>query len=166
MRFVWTAGSLGGPRMASRHLDEMKHGGRSWEARARSEGIYQMTVEEMQADIDFLLLRADCAGSCSFTSDRWTGMSSNSLVALAYGGRQSCMPSDRSDYAACVRTFLRLPKHRKTQKVRDGLRKARAAYLKHYPEDANSLDRRRRRVEWEAREAERWKRRRKRRRRA
>ena len=108
-----------------------------------------MTLDEMQADIDFLLLRSGRAGSCSFTSDRWTGMSSNALVSLAYGGKQDAMPHDRSDYAACVRTVRRLPKHRRTPEVLDGLRRARAAYLGNYPEDASSLVRRARRQEWE-----------------
>jgi hypothetical protein len=84
---------------------------------------------EMEADIAFLLLRAGCAGSCSFSSDRWTGQSSNSLVALAYGGKQAAMPWDRSDYAAYVRTVRRLPKHRRTAAVMAGLRAAREHYL-------------------------------------
>src|SRR6185437_6610498 len=98
-----------------------------------------MTLAEMEADIAFLLLRAGSAGSCSFTSDRWTGLSSNAIVALAYGGKQESMPSDRSDYAACVKTVRKLPKHRRTQEVMDGLRKARTAYLKNYPDHASSL---------------------------
>jgi len=97
-----------------------------------------MTPEQMQADIDFLLLRAGSAGSCSFTSDRWTGMSSNAIVSLAYGGEQKAMPFDRSDYAACVRTVRRLPKHRKTPAVMEGLRKAKEAYLARYPHHRNA----------------------------
>jgi len=106
-------------------------------------------VTPQEADIAFLLLRAGCAGSCSFTSDRWTGTSSNAIVTLAYGGEQKSMPSDRSDYAACVKTVRRLPKHRRTPTVMAGLRKARAAYLESYPEDASSLARRARRQKWE-----------------
>jgi hypothetical protein len=111
-----------------------------------------MTPE--QADIAFLLLRASCAGSCSFSNDRWTGSSSNALVSLAYGGKQEAMPWDRSDYAACVRTVRRLPKHRQTPEVMAGLRKARAAYLEHNPQDANSLVRRARQEEWERKSQE------------
>lgn len=108
-----------------------------------------LTTEQMQADIAFLLLRCKCAGSCSFTNDRWTGMSSNALVAFAYGGEQDCMPSDRSDYAACVRTFRRLPEHRRTPAVREALQAARNAYLKNNPDDASSLKRREKRREWQ-----------------
>lgn len=110
---------------------------------------------EHQADIDFLLLRSSEAGKCTFGGHRWTGMSSNALVRLAYGGEQDCMPSDRSDYHACVLTVKRLPIHRRTPAVMAGLRKARAAYLERYPEDASALDRRRRRQEWEQKRAER-----------
>lgn len=117
-----------------------------------------MTPEEMQADIDFLLLRAGSAGSCSFRSDRWTGMSSNAIVCLAYGGEQRAMPSDRSDYAACVRTVRRLPKHRKTPKVMDALRRAREAYFKNYPTHRSSLARKTEREEWERREKRRYRR--------
>jgi len=91
-----------------------------------------MTPQE--ADIAFLLLRADCAGSCSFTSDRWTGASSNSIVSVAYGGEQKELPWDRSDYAACVRTVRRLPKHRVTPEVMAALRKAKEHYLSRYPD--------------------------------
>lgn len=113
------------------------------------------TREELEADIAFLVLRAGAAGSCSFSDDRWTGSSSNALVRLAYGGKQDCMPSDRSDYAACVRTYVRLPKHRQTLAIRAGLGKARKAYLNRYPEDATARSRNearaRRQAEWEAR---------------
>ncbi len=76
-------------------------------------------------------------------------MSSNAIVSVAYGGKQTAMPSDRSDYAACVRTVRRLPKHRRTEKVLKALQKARVAYLKNYPDDAYSLVRRAKRQEWE-----------------
>jgi hypothetical protein len=105
---------------------------------------------EMEADIAFLLLRAGCAGSCSFSSDRWTGQSSNALVALAYGGKQTAMPWDRSDYAACVRTVRRLPRHRRTAAVMDGLKAAREHYLSRHPNDRNSLVRRAELEEWRA----------------
>jgi len=108
-----------------------------------------MTPAEMQADIDFLLLRAGCAGSCDFTSDRWTGASSNAIVRFAYGGKQDEMPWDRSDYAACVRTVKRLPRHRRTPQVMEALRRAREAYLKSNPTHRSSLARKAEREEWE-----------------
>jgi hypothetical protein len=89
---------------------------------------------EMEADITFLLLRAGCAGSCSFSSDRWTGQSSNALVALAYGGKQTDMPWDRSDYA--------------TAAVMAGLKAAREHYLGRYPDDRCSIVRRSKMLEW------------------
>ena len=93
------------------------------------------TFEQAQADIAFLLLRCSAAGSVSFMDDRWTGMSSNALVKVAYGGEQDALPHDRSDYAACVRTYARLPRHRRTPAVRKALKDAREFYLQRYPED-------------------------------
>lgn len=121
-------------------------------------------IVELEADVAFLLLRSGSAGSVSFTSDRWTGMSSNSLVAFAYGGEQRHMPADRGDYAACVRTYVRLPRHRKTSAVRAALRNAREAYLRRYPADRYPEQRRAIRAEWEAERQEREKATRKRRR--
>lgn len=124
-----------------------------------------LTADQMQADIAFLLLRAGCAGSVSFTSDRWTGTSSNSIVGIAYGsGKDQDMPWDRSDYAACVRTVRRLPKHRRTEAVLAALAKAREAYLERHPEDRCSLERRRIHEEWDRERRERDERRMKRRR--
>lgn len=122
-----------------------------------------MTEEEYKADIAFLLSRAMCAGSASFSNDRWTGMSSNSIVALAYGGRQESLPLDRSDYAACVRTVRRLPKHRRTEDVMEALKRAREAYLKHYPHHRSSLARKAERDKWEREREQRNKRRNRRR---
>src|SRR5262249_10884362 len=56
-----------------------------------------------------------------------------------YGGKQNEMPGDRSDYAACVRTVRRLPKHRRTAAVMAGLGGARRQYLLPDPRDENSL---------------------------
>lgn len=112
-----------------------------------------LTLDQAKADIAFLLLRADSAGSCNFTNARWTGMSSNSLVAVAYGGKQRDFPSDRSDYAACVRTFVRLPLHRRTPEVRKALETAREHYLSRYPEDRYPAGRAEKRTAWEARKA-------------
>lgn len=109
-----------------------------------------MSADEMQADIAFLLLRAGCAGACYFGSDRWTGTSSNALVSVAYGGDQDAMPWDRGDYAACVRTYVRLPTHRKTGAVRDALNAAREHYLLRYPTDRFPATRAAERLRWEA----------------
>lgn len=122
----------------------------------------KFTREQLQADIDFLLLRSSEAGSCDFTSARWTGMSSNALVRFAYGGKQNCMPSDRSDYHACVLTARRLPAHRKTPAVFAALMKAKAAYLKNHPEDRSSLERRAAMIRWREQQAQRDARRRRR----
>lgn len=111
-----------------------------------------LTREQLEADVAFLLLRADAAGSINFTNDRWTGMSSNALVALAYGGKQTAMPSDRADYAACVRSYHRLPRHRKTAEVRAALLKAREHYLSRYPEDRFPAARQAKRERWRAEE--------------
>lgn len=121
-----------------------------------------MTEHEM--DIAFLVRRQREAGSCTFSGDRWTGMSSNALVCFAYGGQQDAMPSDRSDYAACVRTVRMLPRHRKTASVMAALWKAKEAYLSRYPTHRSSISRRAERQEWEREQEKRAKRRDKRRR--
>lgn len=108
------------------------------------------TVTPEQADIQFLLSRALCAGSCSFSADRWTGLSSNAIVSVAYGGHQTETPSDRSDWAACVRTFRRLPQHRRTNAVRQAMKIAREAYLTRYPDDRYPAPRKAKRAEWHA----------------
>lgn len=106
-------------------------------------------MTEHEQDIAFLVERQRAAGSCDFTSDRWTGMSSNSLVCVAYGGPQEHMPYDRGDYAACVRTVRRLPRHRRTAAVMAALRKARDHYLDRYPSHRSSLARSEERAKWE-----------------
>lgn len=118
----------------------------------------EFTAEQLQEDIAFLLSRSSEAGSCDFTSERWTGMSSNALVRFAYGGKHDCMPSDRGDYGACLRTVQRLPKHRRTPAVMAALWEARRQYLLHYPGDESSLVRRQKRLEWEEKRREKWER--------
>lgn len=120
-------------------------------------------MTEHEADIAFLLSRAMAAGSADFTSGRWTGMSSNSIVAVAYGGAQENLPWDRGDYAACVRTVRRLPKHRRTDAVMEALKRAREAYLNHYPHHRSSSDRKAEREKWEQERKQRDKRRNRRR---
>lgn len=116
-----------------------------------------MTTEHEQ-DIAFLVKRQREAGSCSFSNDRWTGMSSNAIVSVAYGGEQDAMPWDRGDYAACVRTVRRLPRHRRTTIVMDALRKAREHYLNQYPLHRSSLKRRAEHEAWERKKDEKRKR--------
>lgn len=111
-------------------------------------------LAEAEADIAFLLSRAGHAGSCSFDKGRWTGMSSNSIVAVAFGGKQTALPADRGDYAACVRTFARLPRHRRTEAVKDALKKARAEYLARHPEGRYPHTREAARIAYEQRRAE------------
>lgn len=92
-----------------------------------------MTKEEMQADIDFLVRRQMKCGSISFGSGRDTGISSNSLVAMAYGVGSQAMPSDWGDYSACVRAVRRLPRHRRTPAILTALAAAKAAVVAKYP---------------------------------
>jgi hypothetical protein len=112
------------------------------------------TSSEAGQDIEFLVTRTMAAGCCDFTNERWTGMSSNSIVAVAYGMEQKHLPSDRSDWAACVRTFRRLPSHRRTPRVREAMAVAKAAYLKNYPDDASPSRRKAAHERWERERAE------------
>lgn len=86
----------------------------------------QARVAELEQERDFLLARAGHAGSVRFGGkDRWTGASSNVLVTIAFGGEVGKYPDhpfDSSDLAACYRTILRLPVHRRTQAVFDQLK--------------------------------------------
>ena len=109
-------------------------------ARRDAEEIERLraALAEQQADTAFLLARAGHAGSCSFAPGRWTGMSSNAIVSVAFGGDQIALPSDMSDYLACVRTFRRLPRHRRTPTVRAALKRARDAYTARYPRRARA----------------------------
>lgn len=80
-------------------------------------------VAENQADIAFLLERSFSAGTASMRAGRATGASSNDLVRLAFTGEsQRILPCDRSDAGACVRTWRKLPAHRRTAAVRAQLR--------------------------------------------
>jgi hypothetical protein len=81
-------------------------------------------------------------------------MSSNSIVSVAYGGKQDCMPYDRSDYAACVRTVQRLPRHRRTATVISALWTAREFYLSRYPDERSSFYRKAEREKWEQERAD------------
>lgn len=74
-------------------------------------------VERLREERDFLLARSGHAGSCSFAPGRWTGVSSNALVTIAFGGDDDRLPSDTGDLAACYRTMLRLPRHLLSRRV-------------------------------------------------
>jgi hypothetical protein len=73
------------------------------------------TKAQLIAERDFLLARADGAGSWSpGIPKRWTGKSSNALVRYVFGGEHPMgdeYPLDVSDLAACYRTVYRLPDH-------------------------------------------------------
>jgi hypothetical protein len=92
-------------------------------------------IERLTAERDFLLLRAGRAGSVSFGNERWTGMSSNALVEVAFGQCNHCLPSDANDLAACYRTVLRLPTHLRTGAVLAQLAEGEAHVRSKYPDD-------------------------------
>ena len=93
-----------------------------------------MRIADLKADIEYLARRAGRAGSFSCIGWRDTGRSSNAIISLAYGiGEQDDLPRDRSDYAACVNAVRGLPRHRRTRKIMDALRKAKVAYKERYP---------------------------------
>lgn len=72
-------------------------------------------VQGNSADIEFLVDRATETGSVSFGVDpgRWTGMSSNALVAVAFGRKGARLPSDSDDLTSCYRCMLRMPERRR-----------------------------------------------------
>lgn len=76
-----------------------------------------MTKEQMELDIKFLLERSMNAGDCTFSNERDTGVSSNSIVAIAYGVKElndQEFPGDIAGLNACRRMWDKLPEHRKT----------------------------------------------------
>lgn len=74
-------------------------------------------IARLREEKDFLLARSGRAGSVSFGGARWTGMSSNALVTVAFGGSDSTTPSDNDDLAACYRCVMRMPLHLRTKAV-------------------------------------------------
>ena len=91
------------------------------------------TEKEMLQDIKFLAKRSMFAGSCSFMPEREVGVSSNSIVAIAYGIsklRAQRLPLDQWDLAACRVMWRKLPKHRKTKDAIEAMRRAIAAVTK------------------------------------
>lgn len=86
-------------------------------------------------DILFLAKRCQNAGSFSSSEDRDHGISSNSLVSLAYGVSSLEMPSDWWDYAACVRAARHLPRHRRTRTILAALAIQKTHVRSRYPTD-------------------------------
>jgi hypothetical protein len=85
-----------------------------------------MTVEE-KADFDFLLDRAMRCGWVTFTEERETGISSNSIVGIAYGIEslnKQRMPGDFSDLNACRNMWKKLPPHRKEGDAKTAMERA------------------------------------------
>lgn len=91
------------------------------------------TREQLQEDVRFLAERQKHAGSFGFDRNRSTGISSNSLVSYAYGVGTPQMPSDWSDYAACLRAYRMLPRHRQTEDVALALSVQRSVVAAKYP---------------------------------
>ncbi len=52
---------------------------------------------------------------------RWTGLSSDAIVDLAFGGEGGRLPLDQNDLSACYLTVMRLPDHLVTAAVLDRL---------------------------------------------
>lgn len=126
----------GGPRTVRRG----QH--RNPDGPAAADRIANLEAENarLRADVSFLLLRSGKAGSVSFSDKRrWTGMSSNAIVSVAYGGKQDALPSDHSDFMSCLLCVRRLPRHRRTPEVAQALAKAKAAFRARYPRDRAAL---------------------------
>jgi hypothetical protein len=67
-------------------------------------------------------------------------MSSNSIVAIAYGItplENQTLPSDWSDLNACEKMWLKLPAHRRTPDATTALDRARVEVNHKYPKSAN-----------------------------
>jgi len=93
----------------------------------RDNGQIERIVMQKTADIEFLVNRTMKAGTCNFTGERDTGMSSNSIVAIAYGMRKlkdQILPSDMSDLRACRNMWNKLPEHRKTDDAKKAMENA------------------------------------------
>lgn len=85
---------------------------------------------DRELDVKFLLNRAMQAGCCSFREDRDTGLSSNSIVAIAYNRiplDAQELPADANDLAACENMWCKLPGHRKTMDATEAMQRARMA---------------------------------------
>lgn len=74
------------------------------------------TNDQLLDDIEFLANRQVHSGSLGSSSPRDTGLSSNSIVSIAYGLvdiDNQTLPLDRYDLEACERMWEKLPEHRK-----------------------------------------------------
>lgn len=91
-------------------------------------------LETLLAERDFLLARSGHAGTASFGNERWTGMSSNALVTVAFGGEDRRLPSDSSDLAACYRTVMRLPPHLLSESIFDQLERGESVIAEREPD--------------------------------
>lgn len=99
-----------------------------------------LTEAQMRADIAFLAKRCHNAGAFSCGGERDWGISSNSLVAMAYRVGRQQMPGDWHDYAACVRAVRHLPRHRRTPRILEALAKARRCVQRKYPRRDHSQE--------------------------
>lgn len=87
-----------------------------------------MTKEQLEQDVIFLAKRSNGSNSISFSGYRDTGMSSNSIVAIAYGVsvlHYQCLPSDVSDMKSCENMWDKLPVHRKIGDAKKAMEAAR-----------------------------------------
>jgi len=89
------------------------------------------SLTQLEQDVAYLAKRAVRAGSFKYSKYRDWGLSSNSIVGIAYGVGMQVMPWDRSDYAACVRAVRGLPRHRRTAPVMAALWRAKRALQEH-----------------------------------
>jgi hypothetical protein len=65
-----------------------------------------------------------------FGGERDTGMSSNSIVAIAYelsNLKEQCLPSDISDMISCENMWIKLPEHRRKGNAAIAMEKARSS---------------------------------------
>lgn len=100
----------------------------------------EITREQLEAERDFLLERADSAGSMSFHAERDTGQSSNALVRYAITGVEPAKdryPGDADDLRACFRAREKAPAHLHPR-MDDLLERYRAHVATRYPEVAES----------------------------
>lgn len=103
-------------------------------------------IARLTSERDFLLARAGHAGKCMFGGKRWTGVSSNALVDIAFGvaPERDSRPYDGADLAACYRTMMRLPAHLISETVLAKLEAGEAFVTDRQPGD----------VEWAREQAE------------
>ena len=80
--------------------------------------------DKLQLDVDFLVRRMTLDNN---GKPREKGISSNSLVNMAYGVYSLKMPMDQEDLDACELAFKNLPEHRKTEEIINALNEQRSA---------------------------------------